>query len=226
MLKGLPGILNCTEMHFIAQPILHRDGELFGHELLLRFKQYPDPQALLKIVKHLDLRHALDMQVCEMATTLTAVKQDAGCWLLNLYAESLPKADLQLALEALAESLQPTTLWLHVLELDQTQDMPHLRNAMRRLHEASINFALDVGDLQHPYSQFLPFDLLRMNVNEIQHSGWSLWLEEARMRGIPLLAYRVENEAQVHALSQQRIDFLQGYAVRDVMTLELPHYTI
>ena len=51
MLQGLPGILNGSEMHFIAQPILHRNGMLFGHELLLRFKEYPDPQALLKIVK-------------------------------------------------------------------------------------------------------------------------------------------------------------------------------
>ena len=78
MLQGLPGILNCAEMHFIAQPILHRGGELFGHELLLRFKQYADPQALLKIVKHLDLRHALDLQVCQMANELSAIKPDTG----------------------------------------------------------------------------------------------------------------------------------------------------
>lgn len=226
MLQGLPGILNCAEMHFIAQPILHRGGELFGHELLLRFKQYADPQALLKIVKHLDLRHALDLQVCQMATELSTIKPDTGCWLLNLYAESIPKADIQLALETLIESLQPAALWLHVLELDQTLDMPHLRNAMRRLHDANINFALDIGDLEHPYSQFLPFDLLRMNVSEIQHPRWSQCLEEARMRNLPLLAYRVENEAQVHALTQQRIDYLQGYAVRDIITLEHQRYIL
>ena len=102
---------------------------------------------------------------------------------------------------------------------------PEVR-AMRRLHDANINFALDIGDLEHPYSQFLPFDLLRMNVAEIQHPRWSQCLEEARLRNIPLLAYRVENEAQVHALSQQRIDYLQGYAVRDIITLEIPRYTV
>lgn len=226
MLQGLPGILNCAEMHFIAQPILHRNGDLFGHELLLRFKQYADPQALLKIVRHLGLRHALDLQVCEMASALVSYKQDQGGWLLNLYAESLPRAEQQQALEALAESLAPASLWLHVLELDQTQDMPHLRNAMRRLHDRHIHFALDIDDLEHPYSQFLPFDLLRMNVAEIQSPRWSQCLEEARLRNIPLLAYRVENESQVHALTQQRMDYLQGYAVRDIVTLEIPRYSL
>ena len=104
--------------------------------------------------------------------------------------------------------------------------LPHLAVTARRLHDANINFALDIGDLEHPYSQFLPFDLLRMNVAEIQHPRWSQCLEEARMRNIPLLAYRVENEAQVHALSQQRIDYLQGYAVRDIITLEIPTYRV
>ena len=41
-----------------------------------------------------------------------------------------------------------------------------------------------------------------------------------KIRDLPLLAYRVESEAQVHALSQKRVDYLQGFAVRDVMTLD------
>ena len=224
MLRGLPGILNGSEMHFIAQPILHHNGILFGHELLLRFKEYPDPQALLKIVKHLELRRELDQHVCEMAAELSAGKQDKGCWLLNIFAHSLPVEEIRSALQSLSDCLMPAPLWLHVLELDQVQDMPHLRKAMEQLHESKIHFVLDVEDLAHPYSQFLPFDMLRMNAGDKENPNWHHWLEEAKVRDVPLLAYRVESEAQVHALSQKRVDYLQGFAVRDVMTLELPRF--
>ena len=226
MLQGLPGILNGSEMHFIAQPILHRNGMLFGHELLLRFKEYPDPQALLKIVKHLELRRELDLHVCQMAAELSACKQDQGSWLLNIFARSLPTAEVLSALQSLSDCLMPAPLWLHILELDQVQDMPHLRKAMNQLHDSKIHFVLDVDSLEHPYSQFLPFDMLRMDVSDHNNPNWHHWLEEAQMRNVPLLAYRVESESQVHALSQKLVDYLQGFAVRDVMTLEMPRYEL
>lgn len=222
MLQGLPPILNRSAMYFIAQPILHREGDLYGHELLLRFKEYDNPFELLKIVRHLGLRHQLDLQVCEMASMLVDSKQDSGLWLLNLYAESLSHSEMQLALQELAHQLAPATLMLHTLELECVQDMPHLRKAMVALHDRGIRFALDIEHLEHPYSQFLPFDLLRMAATPEHQTSWYHWLEEARTRGVPLLAFHVEQEDMVYALTQRRVDYLQGYAVRDNHVLEVP----
>ncbi len=222
MLQGLPPILNHSAMYFIAQPILHHDGELFGHELLLRFKAYDNPLELLKIVRHLGLRHQLDLQVCEMAKNLIPSKADQGLWLINLYAESLSHSNTQLALHDLADQLAPCKLMLHILELELVQDMPHLRKAMVALHDSGIQFALDIEHLEHPYSQFLPFDLLRMTALPEHKTEWYRWIEAARTRGVPLLAFHVEEEDMVYALTQRRVDYLQGYAVRDNYVMEIP----
>lgn len=222
MLHGLPAILDTQAMYFVAQPILDRQGEVFGHELLLRFKNYNNPAELLKIVRHLDLKSALDLHVCEMASQLTSLLDGEECWILNLYAESLRIPDMQTAIYQLANQMAPARLRLHVLEIEQVPDMPHLRKTLAAFHEAHIGVVLDIEQLALPCSQFLPFDLLRMPARPEQSELWQVWLEAAQVRGVPLLAYLVEREDLVYRLSLLGIDYLQGYAVRDDRILELP----
>lgn len=226
MLHGLPAILDTQAMYFVAQPILDRQGGLFGHELLLRFKSYPNPLELLKIVRHLDLKQALDQHVCNMARQLVNLLDSDGCWILNLYAESLRLPDMQHALFQLASEMAPARLMLHVLEMEQVADMPHLRKTMTALHEAHVGFILDIELLALPCSQFLPYDLLRMPAMPEQPEQWQVWQEAARVRGLPLLAYRVEREELVYRLTLLDIDYLQGYAVRDDRILSLPKMQI
>lgn len=217
---GLPAILNKTELRFIAQPILDQQGDLFGHEILLRFKHFESPAALLKIVRHLDLRPDLDLDVCMQAAELIPFHNLEGCWNLNLFANSLLRDEVRHQLVAMVDQLGHHQLLLDLLELEQTSDMPHLRKAMALLHDAGIQFALDVDDMENPCSQLLPFQLLRMDVRRTPQPMWERWLEEARIRDLPLLAYRVENEQQLLTLSELGADYLQGYAVRESVPLE------
>lgn len=220
MQLGLPAILNKTELRFIAQPILDQQGDLFGHEILLRFKHFESPAALLKIVRHLDLRPDLDLDVCQQAAVLIPFHNLEGCWNLNLFANSLLLDEVRRQLIAMADQLGRHRLLLDLLELEKTSDMPHLRKAMTLLNDAGIKFALDVEDMENPCSQLLPFQLLRMDVRRTPRALWEHWLEEARTRDLPLLAYRVESEQQLLALTELGADYLQGYAVRESMPLE------
>ena len=215
MLQGLPSILNHTDLRFVAQPILTRDGSLYGHEILLRFKHYEGPGALLKIVQHLGLKQDLDLDVCRLAEHLLFWKKDKGCWNINLYADSLCRTELQRELLELARKLKPAFLLIDVLELGETQDMPHLRRSMQGLHDGGIRFAMSVEDLERPYAQFLPFDVIRMNVQEYSREQWQLWQEEAQVHNLPLLAYRVEQVQQLHELNNLGIELFQGYAVAE-----------
>lgn len=226
MLQGLPTIISQTDLRFVAQPILTRDGALYGHEILLRFKHFEGPQALLKIVRHLGLKQDLDLDVCRLADHLLHWKKESGCWNLNLFAKSLRTTELQRALLELARKLKPDFLLIDLLELNKIQDMPHLRSSMIGLHGGGIRFALEVEDLSQPYAQFLPFDVIRLDVQKEARDLWPIWLEEARMHNIPLLAYRVENEHQLTELTTLGIDLLQGYAVAQAEVLAVPVHKV
>ena len=226
MLQGLPTIISQTDLRFVAQPILTRDGALYGHEILLRFKHFEGPQALLKIVRHLGLKQDLDLDVCRLADHLLHWKKESGCWNLNLFAESLRTTELQRALLELARKLKPDFLLIDLLELNAIQDMPHLRSSMIGLHGGGIRFALEVEDLSQPYAQFLPFDVIRMNVQEYSREQWQLWQEEAQVHNLPLLAYRVEQVQQLHELNNLGIELFQGYAVAEEEVLAEPKHRI
>ena len=62
--------------------------------------------------------------------------------------------------------------------------------------------------------------MLRMDVRRTPRALWEHWLEEARTRDLPLLAYRVESEQQLLTLTELGADYLQGYAVRESVPLE------
>ena len=173
-----------------------------------------------------------------MAERVSVVEYEStgSVFAVNFYRHQhqLPFSDRQIGefesvapvLLELARKLKPAFLLIDVLELAEAQDMPHLRRSMQGLHDGGIRFAMSVEDLERPYAQFLPFDVIRMNVQEYSREKWQLWQEEAQVHNLPLLAYRVEAESQVHALSQKLVDYLQGFAVRDVMTLEMPRYQL
>ena len=226
MLQGLPTILNHTDLRFVAQPILARDGALYGHEILLRFKHYEGPDALLKIVQHLGLKQDLDLDVCRLAEHMLFWKKDKGCWNINLYAESLCRTELQRELLELARKLQPAFLLIDVLDMSEILDMPHLRRSMQGLHDGGIRFALSVEELSRPYAQFLPFDLIRMNVQQYSPEEWRGWQEEAQVHNLPLLAYRVEQVQQLHELNNLGIALFQGYAVAEEEILAEPRHQL
>lgn len=212
VLDLLPPILN-HDLSMVFQPIHTRMGKLFGHELLLRFKDYGTPTPLLRIVHQLQLRAELDFQVCQLAIQHSARKSDIGCWIMNLSADSLFREEILSAVQELARQLSPSRLILHLLDLELSHDKPKLLHALQLMEKSQIGLTMDTDEIDQPCCQALSCELLRMNIHREEEANWNRWCHEAQRRDIPLLAYWVENDAQRVSVLRHPIDLLQGHGI-------------
>lgn len=150
------------------QPIVTREGKLYGHEALMRIREpsIPHPGAMLDAAERLDQLTQLGRLIRRRAAEPVSTNPDCGSLFVNVHPYDLadddmvdPRADLtQLAGRVVLE----------VTERHSVGNVQDLRNRIARLRE--LGFRIAVDDLGAGYAGLTSFALLEPDIVKVDMS--------------------------------------------------------
>jgi len=206
------------------QPIVTCDGELYGHEALMRLKhpRVPHPGAMLEAAEKLDDLTTLGRAVRTRSSGPVASEPGSGALFINLHPYDLNDPDLlnpDTPLTRLADRV--------VLEITERKDLSNMQNLRTRIIQVrELGFRVAIDDLGAGYAGLTSFALLEPDIVKIdmslvrdidrspvkQRLVRSLTALCADM-GITVVGEGVETKGERDALVELGCDLLQGYHI-------------
>lgn len=215
-------------VHCHYQPIIRRDGELFGYELLARFTDANGemiyPAELFSAARTRGRLYALD-RVCRMAAVRHAARLDKVKAFINFIPTSIysPEFCLRSTMQLASKlNVDPQQLVFEVVETDKVDDVEHLKRILTYYKDKGFMYALDdVGEgfstvemltgiephymkLDRKYVSDIHLDTNKQRVALI-------FLEKAREMGTIPLAEGIEQKEEYHWLKEAGYVLFQGY---------------
>lgn len=148
------------------QPIVRNNGELYGHEALLRSAEpsLPNPIAVIEAAEQLNRLNELGRAVRQRAAEPMREQQDAQQILfVNLHPRDLEDEELWSKNAALTKIAHNVVL--EITERASVQDVKDLRHRIARLRETGYRIAVD--DLGAGYAGLTSFALLEPEIVKI-----------------------------------------------------------
>ncbi|WP_108652603.1 EAL domain-containing protein [Dongshaea marina] len=223
-MKSLPPILNREQIYFVASPIETIEGVVFAHEILLRYKHFSGAEALLRVVRHLELQAELDLDVLALLEETLRGEELHGSWNLNLFSHSLYNSHLIATLEQFPTRLGISLdeLILDLIDLEKQREVNQFGDVMTALKERGIRFALPADDEYRFLLSKLPVDILKLDINKTPDpEEWRRWKGFAFRNDLKIIAQRVETEEQFKELQKLQVDYVQGYYIGKPKKLSL-----
>ncbi|MHA6250409.1 EAL domain-containing protein [Oceanobacillus sp. CAU 1775] len=216
-------------VHCLYQPIVKASREIYGFELLSRFKNKDGtviyPNEMFQAAKERGRLYALD-KLCRMTAVkhAAAIKADQKAFInfipTSIYSpEHCLKSTIQTANE---QNISPDQLVFEVVETEQVDDIEHLKRILSYYKDRGFEYALDdVGEgfsTLEVLEQITP-TYMKLDMKYVQgvHDDPEKqrvakhFLEKAReVASIPL-AEGVEEQAEFEWLKAAGYELFQGY---------------
>jgi len=229
LVQDLRDSLEAGDIYLEYQPILDIHSGWWGRvEALARWK-HPTRGILpagmfVPLAEETGLVRDLDRKVLELAC-----REASSLGLpvsVNISAHTLYDAGFPEMVRAALDkgTLEAGNLHLEITETAMIQDLPRAVKHLEALRQYGVKIALDdfgIGHASLAYLKNLPVDVIKIDGSFITGIGQNT-REEAILRSIislgrgldiHTLAEGVETQEQMHWLSEQGCDFLQGYAI-------------
>ncbi|RVU36332.1 EAL domain-containing protein [Hwanghaeella grinnelliae] len=227
--EWLVDLLNENGLYCLAQPIVDRDGSVFGHEMLMRGKgeggAVITPYRMLRAASTPELRAKLDR-----AARIAAVHSGSGISTeSNVFINFLPSSvyDPQFCLEttfsaARAAKIDPSRLVFEVVETDKISDFDHLAAIIARYREEGFAIALDdfgtgfnnIETVIRLRPEYIKLDKLLVT-DSIHDKLKTQFIHDlasvAQMNGIKTIAEGIEDQETLDHVLNLGVDFFQGY---------------
>ncbi len=209
-------------MWMAFQPILTRDGVLYGYEALMRSKApgLPHPGAVLEAAVSLGEMDQLGRQTRRLSAAPVVGEPAAGILFVNLHPSDLEDEELVSPKSSLAQIASRVVL--EITERSAVDSVSDLRNRVAQLRATGYRIAVD--DLGAGYAGLTSFALLEPDIVKIDMSlvrdvdtstvKQQLILSITRLcreMGIEVVGEGVETVAERDMLVQLGCDLLQGY---------------
>ena len=206
------------------QPLVTRDGELYGHEALLRSREpaLPHPGAVLDAAEQLGKLDALGRRVRALATLPVAAAPQSGVLFVNLHPRDILDPSLVAPDSALASIASRVVL--EITERASIGKLEDLRQHVAEIRAAGFRIAVD--DLGAGYAGLTAFAVLEPDVVKldmtlvrgIDGSRTKQRLVESvthacRDLGIVVVAEGVETTSELDTVLELGCDLVQGYLV-------------
>ncbi|HVO31637.1 MAG TPA: EAL domain-containing protein, partial [bacterium] len=211
-----------ADLWIAYQPLVGRDGSLYGHEALMRLKhpKVPHPGAMLEIAEQLDDLPTLGRTIRTRAASPVANAPESGALFVNLHPYDLNDPDLVSPGSPLAQIAERV-----VLEITERKDLSNIQTLRQRIIQLrEIGFRVAVDDLGAGYAGLTSFALLEPDivkidmslVRDLDRSPVKQRLVRSitnlcRDMGIVVVGEGVETKAERDALLEFGVDLLQGY---------------
>ena len=154
-----------ADMWMAFQPIIRADGDLFGHEALMRVKhpRISNPGQMLDAAERLGTLDAVGRKVRHLSALPTQAAPASGALFLNLHPRDLDDPELMDPGSALAQMAERVVL--EITERSSVADVQDLRRKIIKLRELGYRIAVD--DLGAGYAGLTSFALLEPDIVKI-----------------------------------------------------------
>jgi len=186
------------EIYLARQPIVTRDGGLYGFELLFR-RAYSH--------QHADV----DDGMRATTTVVSNMLSELGAERVLGQLRGFINADGQFLQSDLVELLPPRQVALEILE-DTLADGPMIERC-RSLRQAGFDIALDdyAGDFA-AVEPILPYvSMVKIDLVQVPHERLAEVCEPLRAFNVRLIAEKVETESEFTLCADLGFDLFQGY---------------
>lgn len=181
--------------YIARQPILDRELQVYGYELLFRnseenvFPETDPDEATSRLLLQQHLIGDID--------TICLGKQA----FINFHTNTL--------IHKFPDFLDASTVWIEVLETVEVT--PELRRACALATKHGYRIALDDHDFDGRWQQLMPnVDLIKIDI-QAQGLDLSRRLKRFKERGVPILAERIETLEEYEICRDLGFDFFQGF---------------
>ncbi len=242
MVEALRAAVEAGDLTVVYQPVVEvHSGAIVGLEALARWRhqdQDISPNQFVPLAEETGLVVPLGEQVLDLvardARSIESVRDLDGTGLeiaVNISAQQLRSPTFVDKVRATAESLRGLDLVLEVTERDVVREDSLSLEAMHRLVDAGIRFAVDdfgigfssIGYLQHLPVQVLKTDrtfAARIDTSERSAELLRSMLLMGQALGLDVVVEGVERREQLDLLRQMRYDvFAQGFLLGRPMPL-------
>ncbi len=224
-LKGLQASFERMRKSFTLafQPIFGaQNGEIFGHEALLRSESplMPHPNAVLQAAERLGRTDELGQAIRERAVAPMRSRLGIGTLFINLHPRDLMDAQLYDP-EAPLSQFAPYVV-LEITErasLEEVSDLPDRVSQLRKM-----GFRIAVDDLGSGYAGLSSFvalqpEIVKLDISLVRHVDREplrrqlvrSLTELCRKMDIRVVAEGIETEAERDVLTELDCDLLQGF---------------
>lgn len=234
--------LQAQQFQLLMQPIVSTGVQesYKRFELLLRLKVGEDellePSRFMPLAKRYSLLQDLDFWVIENALAALETRQALGddiALSINLSACTLTDADaLQSIISIFDQHAVPEQrVCFDITETHAIRNIELVSEFMNTLRNRGVEFALDdFGDglSSFTYLQHLPISYLKIDgelIRKVANDQTSRCITEAfndlsHRLNIKTVAESVEDVSTIHRIREIGIDYMQGFAVADLIELE------
>jgi len=206
------------------QPIVTRDGALYGHEALMRSDDdtLSNPGAILEAAERLGALQDLGRQMRDLAAQEMIHRPEKGILFVNLHPRDL-EDDSLVATDPPLTRMAPRVV-LEITERAAIDSISDLRKRVKALRAAGFRIAVD--DLGAGYAGLTTFTLLEPDIVKIDMSlVRNVDQDSTKQRvilsvvslcrelGIEVVAEGVESAKERDCLCELGCDLLQGYFI-------------
>ncbi len=184
------------ELMMAQQPIVNKNKELFGYELLFRGQQ----------------EHSASFSNAEVATSQVITNLCIGITKLEaqLRQPFFINMTTELVLSDAFFPISPDTVYIEILE-DQNIT-PEFISAVIRWHESGFRFVLDDYHFDSSYDKLLPYiSMIKIDVLATPPSTFASKLEELKTLNIKLVAEKIEDQSMFDECVEMGFTYFQGY---------------
>jgi diguanylate cyclase (GGDEF)-like protein len=222
--------LEKNELELYFQPQAATAGEIFGFEVLLRWRHpvrgIVSPGLFIPLAEETGVIGAIDEWVLRQACREAASWQNPLSIAVNLSPVDFRRGDIPaMILSALLETgLNPQRLEIEITEGVLIEDFERAIGILRKIKNLGVRVAMDdfgTGYSSLSYLQAFPFDKIKIDQSFIAKIGRNFpaaaiihaILGLGRTLSLPVIAEGVETEEQLAFLAKEGCDEVQGYLI-------------
>ncbi|WP_040225401.1 EAL domain-containing protein [Bhargavaea cecembensis] len=225
--KWIDQIIDTEAVHFHIQPIVDRDGTLYAHEMLARFRsengEVLSPFPVFEAARTRNRLYALD-RVCRM----NAVRQSAAVGsrvFINFVPNSIYSSEHCLRSTVLLANelgIDPSRFVFEVVETEKVKDQAHLKRILDYYRKNGFRYALDdigagfntvetIREMKPYYTKLDRQYVTGVHLDPQKQKVALEVLEATRSTGGVPLAEGIEEEAEFRWLKDAGFQLFQGY---------------
>jgi diguanylate cyclase (GGDEF)-like protein len=222
--------LEKNELELYFQPQAETAGEIFGFEVLLRWRHpvrgMVSPGLFIPLAEETGAIGAIDEWVLRQACREAASWPNPLAIAVNLSPVDFRRGDIPaMILSALLESgLNPQRLEIEITEGVLIEDFDRAIGTLRKIKNLGVRIAMDdfgTGYSSLSYLQAFPFDKIKIDQSFVAKIGKNFEasaiihaiLGLSRALTLPVIAEGVETEEQLAFLAKEGCDEVQGYLI-------------
>lgn len=226
-LNWIDDVIRNKQVVSVSQPIVTGDLEIFGYEILSRFKREDGsliyPNEIFSAARSRGRLYALD-RICRLAAVSYSAQLNKKVF-INFNPTSIysPEFCLRSTMELSDElGIEATQFIFEVVESDRVDDIEHLKTILAYYREKGFQYALD--DVGEGYSTLEMLDdlkpqFMKLDMKYVQGVAGNLhkqqvalsFLNKAHEVGAVPLAEGIEEPEDFYWLKEKGYELFQGY---------------